>query len=649
MSSETVLQKLANLQLLQDEESAQLDADRKELDRLLSITQKRDEETQARKQEIRQARKELAEQQDRESAQAQAGHVDSGLQELSSAFQKKAKGFLWYEGTGNDDPIMAHQWQAVQFGAVAKRWICGDGIGLGKSREAIGWLDLIDSKRVLVIAEAGICNQFAGEIMEVAPHRNLVNIYKKTPEKRHEMLDDAVSRDESIIVVNFEIWRKDKEVLRKLLEWGIDSIIVDEAHNMKSISTSNFKNIKLLVLADNTCPKCSGRIVGLWEPEGLAHVPKRYKAKPCPRCGWKKGNNTGVEYETLLDEELSTKSVKNLCLTTGTPILNDPKDLYALLHLCDPTLFRTQSKFIETYCINNYHSNKMEFRGGALQNLKPLIRGRFIQRSAKDAGIHLPKQRIHIVPVEMDKIAYAKQYRTIRQITDAAQIILDTGEAMTIMHLISLVLRKRQANVWPGGIVMKDKFGNVLFDAGTEIDESIKLDAIQENVLQLHKEGHRQVVFSQFATGIRVFEKRLAKKGIRVAVLDGKTTESHRDAIKANFYRNKKEEALWDVVLVNYKTGGTGLNLTAATATHILDEEWNPGKRNQAYGRTDRIGQTEENDVYVYRIPGTIDVWMSNTIKRKEAMIEQFDSTVNERDPLSAESLLEAMRTGEVL
>jgi SNF2 family DNA or RNA helicase len=92
------------------------------------------------------------------------------------------------------------------------------------------------------------------------------------------------------------------------------------------------------------------------------------------------------------------------------------------------------------------------------------------------------------------------------------------------------------------------------------------------------------------------------------------------------------------------------LNLTSATATHIIDEEWNPGKRDQAYARTDRIGQELENDVYIYRIPASIDTWMSNTINRKEQMVSAFqDTMVDESADMTAESLSEAMRTGEIL
>jgi SNF2 family DNA or RNA helicase len=262
----------------------------------------------------------------------------------------------------------------------------------------------------------------------------------------------------------------------------------------------------------------------------------------------------------------------------------------------------------------------------------------------------LPVQRKHIVRVDLDKDVYKKQYKIIRQLSERAQIMLDSGEQMTIMHLISLITRKRQANVWPAGIELRDSEGNVVFSVGAEMRESVKLDVALEHILAIHAEGRRQVVFSQFTTALDGFKDMLEEKSLRVAVLTGATPRKLRDEIKNNFYLARGEEPKWDIILCNYKTGGTGLNLTSATATHIIDEEWNPGKRDQAYARTDRIGQELENDVYIYRIPASIDTWMSNTIHRKEQMVSAFQDTMtDEGADMTVNSLSEAMRTGEIL
>jgi SNF2 family DNA or RNA helicase len=638
----TLFEEISDLEARRRKHLANADDKRKEIEKLIRQVESDEKAEQQEKKKIVALKKIEEQQQRRDESLEQAGQVRNDVARLEEKYRDIAEGLPWYSGNGDIDPIFPFQWRGVLFGAGAKRWVLGDGMGLGKTRQSIGWLDLVRARKVLVVCQADICDQFAGEIMSLAPHRSAYNLYKKTPKTRHKLMEEILSKDEAVVIVNYEIWRKDKNLLAKLMDWQIDSMIVDEAHNLKNTSTSNFRYIEMLVKVDNVCPKCKNHIKGLYDDNK--------KLKPCGSCGWRKGELTPVRYAYKLDEWLASKSMKNVCFTTGTPILNSPLDIYALLHLCDPMLFARKSQFLETFCVTNYASGKIEFRDGQLDNLKPLIAGRFLARTREDAGITLPVQRKHIVRVDLDPDLYKKQYKIVRQLSERAQIMLDSGESMTIMHLIALITRKRQANVWPAGIELKDAEGNVIFSVGNEVRESVKLDYAMEKILQIHNEGRRQVVFSQFSTALQGLFSMLEDAGLSVALLTGSTTKTLREEIKENFYLARGEEPKWDIVLCNYKTGGTGLNLTSATATHILDEEWNPGKRDQAYARTDRIGQELENDVYIYRIPASIDTWMSNTIHRKEQMVSAFhDTMVDESAVMTAESLSEAMRTGEIL
>lgn len=642
MSVEETRQKLIELETERQRIEEELAQQTQELERILKARAESDSHTQKMRKAVADARKELERAEALEASREQAEHVSAQTEELRAKFERMAEGHVWWEG------ILPHQKKGVMFGAVAQRWILGDVPGLGKTWQSIGWLDLVEAKKVIVVVPADICDQWAGEAMTLAPHRHVVSLYKKTPKRRHEMLDEMIARDEGMIVVNYEIWRRDTDVLAKLMCWQADALIVDEAHALKNTTSANFKSIKMLAFADNTCPACDGHIKGIYEPK--KHALDRHVLKPCPSCGWKAGDPVAKTYANPLEEFLATKSIKYALFTTGTPILNSPEDIYSLLHLSDPILFKNVNSFLTTYCRENYHSGKWEFRPGAVSNLKPLIEGRFLARTYEDAGVVIPDQHVHVIPVDLDKNAYPKQWRTITQLSKAASILLDSGQRMTVMHLIALVTRKRQANVWPGGIEMKDDEGNVVFSVGDEVQESAKMDRLIENLKIHHIDGHRQVVFSQFKTALAELEKRIAKEGLRVVRLDGDTPTDLRSEIKTNFYRAKGETPKWDILLCNYKTGGVGLNLTSITKTHILDEEWNPGKRDQAYARSARMGQSEETDVYVYRIPGTIDTWMSNTIYRKEQLIGEFtDTMIDEPKEDVMTNLRDAIESGEIL
>jgi SNF2 family DNA or RNA helicase len=161
--------------------------------------------------------------------------------------------------------------------------------------------------------------------------------------------------------------------------------------------------------------------------------------------------------------------------------------------------------------------------------------------------------------------------------------------------------------------------------------------------------GSRVVVFSQFKGPLKELESRCNSAGISCVRFDGDTPQNIRDEAKMDFDRKYAEAEgytpKWQVMLANYRTGGVGLNFTAATETIILDKEWSPGKQDQAYGRTDRLGQTEHTNVHVLRIPRTIDVWMDQLNDEKAKMIDGFNSATEDL----SKRLLQAMTDGEIM
>jgi SNF2 family DNA or RNA helicase len=318
-------------------------------------------------------------------------------------------------------------------------------------------------------------------------------------------------------------------------------------------------------------------------------------------------------------------------------------DVWTALSLIDPVMFHDDGDFKKTFLKMNYITNKYEFRAGGLDDLKPLIEDRFLQRTLAEVGIELPPQHIHIESVDLDPARYPLQARTIDQISRFAQIMLTDGTTMTLMHLITIILRKRQANVWPGGIEMRDSNGDVVFSVGSEVRESVKMDVCLEKILGYHKQGRRQIVFSQFKGALAEFQERLTAAGLKAVRFDGDTKDASREDIRHDF-RSKGGDA--DVVLVHYRAGGSGLNLQGATVTHILDEEWSAGKRNQGYARNHRIGQDEVTDVHVYRIPSTVDTFMANLIRTKERMMHDLHTTMSNADMIA--SIKDAVLKGTI-
>lgn len=379
-------------------------------------------------------------------------------------------------------------------------------------------------------------------------------------------------------------------------------------------------------------------------------------------AAWRDNSWLDVEWDlVVVDEAHNMKNVTGLTFDrisslrskyflpmTGTPILNEPKDLFSSLHLIDPETFNDSYDFLYAYCQQN-DKNKWEFRPGGEARMMRALKGRIVKRTFADTGIVLPKQ--HVREYMINPIIISEQQALImKQLKEFAGIALETGESININAMIAVITRERQAAVYPAGIVVKmteslhkqyeemghpliPNVGDILFQV-PEDTPSIKLDIAVERLKAVILSGKRAVVFSQFKTALAALEKRLSSAGISVARYDGDTTKSDRLAIKKDFLRpkggkKKSGEYKFDVVLANYKTGGVGLTFTEATYMLCLDEEWNPAKNHQAWARICRIGQTEETLVEILRIDKSIDMWMKTLNDHKQAVVDGFEQEVN--------------------
>ena len=591
----------------------------------------------------------------------------------SVKFDKITVGLKWREFA------LDYQIDGAKMLATAKRAVLGDKMGLGKTLTSLIACDMLQAQKILVIVPDDIVSNFVREIQHWAPHRTCVYLGRQSKIGRNMALTAMQTLSEYIVVLNYSAWRKDASLLQRLILCKFDTVIMDEAHTIKETTTSAYKGCAAVVLAENSCPECRGYIqhvhmmddVQMQLQENKIYRPLRdyfvcsgttvplpkaitsgeaIKATQSVGCGWSDVmdliNKTKREFG-------SKRSVQNVFPMTGTPILNKPSDLFSLLSLIDSEMFDSKQMFNSTYCRQDYNGKWM-FKPGGLESLVSKLSGKYVARDRKTAGIVLPKQDVIVHSIELDEMLYPQQAKVIKDLSRHAMVVLG-DKKVPILYVIALITRKRQANVWPGGIEFFDEDGNVIYSVSDEVRESVKLDRIctydgEGLVPDITgggdmTNGDRVVVFSQFKTPLAELEKRLVANGISVVRFDGDTVDAVRDEVKIDFDRKHCEqdgyEPKWQVVLCNYKTGGQGLNFTAATQMIILDEEWNAGKSDQAFNRIDRIGQTEETTVHILRLEKTIDEWMSRLIAEKRSMVEGFESTAD----LQAE-LLKALREG---
>ena len=167
---------------------------------------------------------------------------------------------------------------------------------------------------------------------------------------------------------------------------------------------------------------------------------------------------------------------------------------------------------------------------------------------------------------------------------------------------------------------------------------STKLEAFQELLAQAVDDGHRLLVFSQFASLLRLLREDLTAQGIATCYLDGSMPAAARQAEVDRF----QSDATVPVFLLSLKAGGTGLTLTGAAPVVHYDPWWNPAAEAQATDRAHRIGQTRVVTSYKLIAAGTVEEKVLALQDEKRALLANvFEAS----DALSAKLSLADLRS----
>lgn len=61
------------------------------------------------------------------------------------------------------------------------------------------------------------------------------------------------------------------------------------------------------------------------------------------------------------------------------------------------------------------------------------------------------------------------------------------------------------------------------------------------------------------------------------------------------------------VILISFKAGSTGLNLTCCNNVILVDPWWNPALEDQAFDRAHRFGQKRTVNIHKLCVPDTVE------------------------------------------
>lgn len=301
---------------------------------------------------------------------------------------------------------------------------------------------------------------------------------------------------------------------------------------------------------------------------------------------------------------------------SGTPIENNLGELYALFRFLNPPMFGTPENFNNSYLYPIQKDNDTDVTHELRTKISPFI----LRRLKKDVLTELPDKIEQTLFVEMSEEQtrlYENRRAFYKKAIDAQ--IAEKGVQNSQFYIFQALNELRQIASIPEA------------KSGGEV-ASPKLELLMEQLQEVIVNNHKALVFVNYLAAIELIGEALDEQGIDYVSMTGSTKDRQRLVDRFQKDTNCK------VFLMTLKTGGTGLNLTAADRVFIFDPWWNKAAESQAIDRSHRIGQ--DKTVWSYKLI------TQNSIEEKilllqERKAELFNSIIS-ADSASIKSFSEA-------
>lgn len=478
---------------------------------------------------------------------------------------------------GPSDKLYPFQRAGVDWLHIANSALLADEMGTGKTIQILELLndlelhDRGDYLPALVISPNGVKRNWHHETVKWAPHVNPY-VIAGSAARRKAVIQQVAVDPSALAIINFESLRTHSRLagygsvrLKRCVDCGGKNPDVKptacEVHD-RDLNLIKFKT----VIVDE------------------AHRIKDPHAKQT-RAVWAIGDRVQVTRRFAL---------------TGTPIANDPSDLWSVMHFVDPVEYPTRSAFIDRYCLVAWGA----YGGLDVKGVNPINREEFFKildprfrRTPK--ALVLPQLPPKVRSTRVVELT-PRQLKAYKDLEDGIATRLPDGSILVapndlegktrLIQLSSATLE--QVGVDPN--TDKPKFR--MCDPSPKIDElEVVLEELGTKPVCVSAD-HRQL--------IDLAARRLDKLKIPYGLIVGGQHDFERDVALRDFQAGKLR-----VLLFTLKAGGTGLTMTAADTMIRLQRSWSMIDNYQGEDRVHRIGAERHESIHI------IDIVASGTVE----------------------------------
>lgn len=318
-------------------------------------------------------------------------------------------------------------------------------------------------------------------------------------------------------------------------------------------------------------------------------------------------NPDAIVWKAVQHMDFELKDDIAIYLMTGTPIPTHLENVYGLIRLLDRTAYRNKAQFDRKHVIKNPNVTYKQILGYKDKETIYEHLYRYARRVQKRDVLPLPEPLISATPIKLAG-KHKKLYDQI--IRDRFAVLGDqvlTPDNDSALRQLALQI-----------ISCPDEF-----DTTGEIGQDNELTKWCDLLLEgINPDNHKVIIFAYYKRTVDFLAKRYAKWN--PAVMNGATSKGW-----AEVDRFKTDDSC-RVFVVNWGSGGAGLNLQVANHSIFYEVPTSPKDAKQAIARTDRSGQESVVNVYFPRVLGTLlDRNFKNLLKNErdnnEVVRDQHD------------------------
>jgi superfamily II DNA or RNA helicase len=301
-----------------------------------------------------------------------------------------------------------------------------------------------------------------------------------------------------------------------------------------------------------------------------------------------------------------------LLLLSATPVQNDLTELYNLLTLLKPGIFKTLKEFKAAYVMAGKPRQPAN-----PERLRELMRSAMIRNTRAVVALKLPRRHaatIRVDGVEGEPGAYL-------DLAAAARGLAAGGSAgrhrLAVRHLLAAAGSSPAAAAGAALRFADRRPGEPIWQAlaqrwtalGAGGKEAALLDLLRRN------SAEKKLVFVHYRETLDHLDGLLARHGFAFARFEGGLSGPDKDAAIAAF----RDEV---PVLLCTESGGEGRNIQFCNTLINFDVPWNPMAIEQRIGRIDRIGQQRAVFVFNLVTRGTLEEQVLHLLDEKISMFE---------------------------